>query len=92
MVPKKSYMLISPVQCACLGKAKPVWCHAQTVAASICSFWWAGCMIHSLGQIVVSAHFQIFCDGDCHYGDIWDSFYERFYGLITEIVSHKQLL
>ena len=32
MVPKKSYMLISPVQCVWLGKAKPVWCHAQTVA------------------------------------------------------------
>ena len=32
MVPKKPYMLISPVQCTCRGKAKPVWCHAQTVA------------------------------------------------------------
>ena len=32
MVPMKPYMLISPVQCEWLGKAKPVWCHAQMVA------------------------------------------------------------
>ena len=49
-------------------------------------------MIHSLGQIIVSAHFQIFMTGDCHYGDIWDSFYERFYGLLTEIASHTAAL
>ena len=32
MVPMKPYMLISPVQCTWLGKAKPVLGHAQTVA------------------------------------------------------------
>ena len=59
----------------------------------MCSFRCVGCMILSLGRYLFLPVFRYFMTEDCHgdIGDIGDSFHERFYGLLTEIASHKQL-